>query len=179
MPALEVEALRVRYGPLTAVHGLDLSVEENTTIADVSGFSSAFRLKRKAERAEARQWTERMSVRPQHALALPFSGLSGGNQQKVLFAKWLRLGLHVFLLDEPTQGVDINAKALLHRQLVAAAKSGMATVIASTDVEELAALCDRVLVFRKGRVAAELNGSQVTVRAVTHACLETDTEVAV
>ncbi len=153
---------------------VDLTVEENATMADLRPFSSVIWLNRKAERAQSQEWTERMHVRPQGALGLPLASLSGGNQQKVLFAKWLRLGLRVFLLDEPTQGVDVNAKALLHRQLVAAATTGLATVIASTDVDELAALCDRVLVFRKGRIVAELRGQDVTARAITHACLESD-----
>jgi ribose transport system ATP-binding protein len=158
---------------------VDLTVEENATIADLRAFSSPWRLNRKAERAHAHDWTRRMDVRPEHALHLPLSSLSGGNQQKVLFAKWLRLGLRVFLLDEPTQGVDVNAKALLHRQLVSAAETGVATVIASTDVDELAALCDRVLIFRKGRVAAELRGKDVNARVISRACLETDSEVLV
>jgi ribose transport system ATP-binding protein len=163
----------------TAGGFVDLTVAENATIADLGAFSSALRVNRKEERRQAKEGTERMSVRPDHALALPLSSLSGGNQQKVLFAKWLRLGLQVFLLDEPTQGVDVNAKALLHRQLVAASDAGLATVVASTDVDELAALCDRVLIFRKGRIAVELRDQDVSVAAITHACLESDTEVLV
>ena len=154
-----------------------LSVQENATIARLRPFSSRLRIRRGAERTEAQAWTERMDVRPAGALDRPFSSLSGGNQQKVLFAKWLRLGLKVFLLDEPTQGVDVNAKALLHRHLVAAAEEGLATLVASTDVDELAALCDRILVFRQGRIAAELEGAQVTSRTIALACVESETKV--
>ena len=155
----------------------DLSVTDNATMADLDTFASPFRIRRKAERKVAEEWTARMAVRPAHATGLLLSNLSGGNQQKVLFAKWLRLGLAAFLLDDPTQGVDVNAKALLHQQLVAAADEGLATVVASTDYDELASLCDRVLIFRKGRIAEELTGSDVTVRAITHACVESEKKV--
>jgi ribose transport system ATP-binding protein len=156
---------------------VDMTVTENLTIANVKSFSSRWRMRKQAEQTEAGDWTQRMKVRPENSLGLPLASLSGGNQQKVLFAKWLRLGLRVFLLDEPTQGVDVNAKALLHRQLIAASETGLATVVTSTDVDELVALCDRVLIFRKGRIALELRDRDLTVRAITQACLETDIEV--
>jgi ribose transport system ATP-binding protein len=155
---------------------LTLTVAENTTIANLRSFSSAAFINRKAERALAKEWTERMGVRPAHALDLPLANLSGGNQQKVLFGKWLRLGLRVFLLDEPTQGVDVNAKALLHRQLISAAEEGLAAVVASTDLEELVAICDRVLVMRNGRIVADLYNQELTESAISQACLESGAE---
>ena len=83
---------------------------------------------------------------------------SGGNQQKAVLARWLRTDPRVLLLDEPTQGVDVGAKAAIYRQIREAADEGMAVLVASSDAEELVHLCDRVLVFRSGSVAVELRG---------------------
>jgi ribose transport system ATP-binding protein len=88
-----------------------------------------------------------------------------------MFAKWLRREPAVFLLDEPTQGVDVGAKAVLHAQLVQAAAAGAAIVISSSDVDELAAICQRVIVCRDGRPAADLLGGEVSARAISRECL--------
>ena len=102
------------------------------------------------------------------------TGLSGGNQQKVLVAKWLRLQPKVLLLDEPTQGVDVGAKAEIHHQILTAASSGAAVVVASTDIDELVAICHRILILRHGQIAAELTGTQMTIAAVTEQTLISD-----
>ena len=87
--------------------------------------------------------------------------LSGGNQQKVVLAKWLRMRPRVLLLDEPTQGVDVHARAIIHRLARDAADNGAAVIIASSDDEELCECCDRVLVIRDGRIAGELRGNDI------------------
>jgi ribose transport system ATP-binding protein len=97
----------------------------------------------------------------------PLSIFSGGNQQKILFGKWLSQKPSVFLLDEPTQGVDVGAKADLHRELVTAAEDGAAVIVSSSDLEELADLCDRVLVIVDGRISAELRGGELTEGNIT------------
>lgn len=150
---------------------MDLSARENLSLAGLRPFWRAPVLRRSLERAEARRWFERLSIRPPGAIESPLANFSGGNQQKVLFAKWLRLGPKVFLLDEPTQGVDIGAKGELHRQLRDAAGDGAAVVVSSSDVEELVALCHRVLVLRAGRVVAELVGPSITAANISHASL--------
>ena len=146
-------------------------------MANLAPFWRGLRLRRKPERAEARQWFERLDVRPPKAVEARLSTFSGGNQQKVLFAKWLRRQPAVFLLDEPTQGVDIGAKAQLHRCLVDAAASGAGVLVSSSDVDELAALCRRVLVLRDGRIVSELTGPRVTVANIARECLGADREV--
>ena len=100
--------------------------------------------------------------------------MSGGNQQKVILARWLRQNPQVLILDEPTQGVDVGAKAEIHALVDAAAEAGAAVLVASTESEELARLCDRVLVLRDGRITASLEGAQVTAsgRRVTAATLD-------
>ena len=110
-------------------------------------------------------------------VGLRFSAFSGGNQQKILFGKWLRRTPLVFLLDEPTQGVDVGAKAELHRQLLAAAEAGAALVVSTSDLDELVALCHRVIVLRDGRIVAHLNGDAVTVANVARESLGAEGKV--
>jgi ribose transport system ATP-binding protein len=94
---------------------------------------------------------------------------SGGNQQKIVLAKWLSMGPRVLLLDEPTQGIDAGAKFEVLRMIIEAAKGGSAVLIFSGDYEQLAHVCNRVLVLAHGRIVAELGGSEVTESAIAHA----------
>lgn len=119
------------------------------------------RLHHRAERAAARNWAESLDVQPL-ILDRKMEKFSGGNQQKAVLARWLRTEPKVLLLDEPTQGVDVGAKASIYRQVRSAADGGTAVVVASSDAEELVHLCDRVLVFRSGSVAVELSGNTLT-----------------
>ncbi|HLH66986.1 MAG TPA: sugar ABC transporter ATP-binding protein [Solirubrobacteraceae bacterium] len=111
------------------------------------------------ERSEARGWAERVGLSPpdpDRTLRL----FSGGNQQKVILARWLRMRPRVLLLEEPTQGVDVGAKAAIHSLICDAAEAGAAVLVSSSDAKELALLCGRVLVMRAGRVADELHAGQ-------------------
>lgn len=144
----------------------ELTVRENLTLPRLTASSSRW-LSLRAERAESALWLERLGVRPQAPEAV-FSTLSGGNQQRVILARWLRCGSRAFVLDEPTQGVDVAGKADIYQALVAAAREGAAVVMASTDTDELVATCDRVLVFRSGRICAELTAGGLTAHAISH-----------
>jgi ribose transport system ATP-binding protein len=125
-------------------------------------------LSSRGERAETRSWFQRLNVRPAGAVERPLASFSGGNQQKILFGKWLRLGPQVLLLDEPTQGVDIATKAALHKEILAAAESGACAVVSSSDAGELIAVCHRILVMRDGRIAGTLTGKDRTMANLTH-----------
>jgi ribose transport system ATP-binding protein len=155
------------------LHGgvMDLTSRENLTLPRLRDLWRMPFLRRREEAAQASHWFGRLDVRPADAAEKPLSALSGGNQQKVLFGKWLRCAPKVLLLDSPTQGVDIGAKAEIHRQLLAAVAAGAAAVVSSADTDELVALCHRVLVLRAGEVVAELAGSEITVAAVTRESL--------
>jgi ribose transport system ATP-binding protein len=98
--------------------------------------------------------------------------LSGGNQQKVMFGKALRLTPKMLLLDEPTQGIDIGAKEQIHRLIDQAAAEGVATLVASTDTDELVRLCHRVVVLANGRVKATLVGEHIVTERIEHTQLE-------
>jgi ribose transport system ATP-binding protein len=147
---------RHRAGSVTS-----LSVRENLVLTDLRRHTTRFgALRRGAERAETRGWITSLDVRPPEPDA-PFPSLSGGNQQKIVLAKWLRMRPRVLLLDEPTQGVDVHAKAIIHQLAREAASRGAAVVIASSDDAELCGCCDRVLVVRDGRIAGELRGNEI------------------
>lgn len=137
------------------------TVCHNVTLPRVGTAFRRGRLRRRLEVADARRWTEAVDLRPPNVdqtVAL----LSGGNQQKVVLAKCLRLEPKLIVLDEPTQGVDVGARAAIHDLLRQAASRGTAVLVCSSDNTELAALCDRVLIIRGGRIRSELSGEILT-----------------
>ncbi|MFD2396514.1 ATP-binding cassette domain-containing protein [Prauserella oleivorans] len=101
----------------------------------------------------------------------PIVNLSGGNQQKAVIGRWLHAGSRILLLDEPTRGVDVHAKAEIYRLVRELAEAGAAIVFVSGELEELPLVCDRVLTLRDGRVAAELTGRELTTDSVLSAAM--------
>jgi ribose transport system ATP-binding protein len=117
-------------------------------------------------REEARKVLSSFDVRPNDP-SLPCSSLSGGNQQKVLMAKWLQTRPTVLMVHEPTQGVDVGAREEIFSVLRSATAEGMGVLCASSDHEQLALICDRVLIFRQGRIVAELTGEQISKERIS------------
>ena len=115
----------------------------------------------KREVSKAQSLLDRYRVRPPRPGAL-VSSLSGGNQQKVVLARWSDRSVRVLVLEEPTIGVDVGARADAYAILSEAVGLGQGVIVVSSDFEEVAGLCDRALVFREGRIAAELTGSEIT-----------------
>ena len=148
---------------------MTMSARENLTLPNLKPFFKGGIVRRKAEKARTKEWFERLSVRPATGVEEPLATFSGGNQQKILFGKWLSTEPSVFLLDEPTQGVDVGAKADLHRELVTAAEGGAAVLVSSSDLEELADLCDRVIVIVDGKISSVLTGAELTEGSITRA----------
>jgi ribose transport system ATP-binding protein len=146
---------------------MTMSARENLTLPNLKPFWKGGLLRRKSEVSTTRDWFKRLSVRPSDAVNEALGTFSGGNQQKILFGKWLSQRPTVFLLDEPTQGVDVGAKADLHRELVGAAEEGATVIVSSSDLEELADLCERVLVIVDGQISAELKGAELTEGGIT------------
>jgi ABC-type sugar transport system ATPase subunit len=151
---------------------LALPVRANTTLSALGqvlrgGFLSAGR-----ERAVFREEQQRLGIKA----AGPEQGtwqLSGGNQQKIVLAKWLRRGPRVLLLDEPTRGVDIGAKTEIYRLVTALAAEGLAVLMVSSDLPEVLGMSHRVLVCRAGGVVGELAGEEITEENVMHVALDT------
>jgi ABC-type sugar transport system ATPase subunit len=141
---------------------MTLPVRENMTLPDLRRLRRrGGRLDTAAERREVGAWVQRIALRPAEP-ERPLELFSGGNQQKVVLAKWLRNDPRLLLLDEPTQGVDVGAKAAIYDLVSEAAARGAAVLMASSDTAELAATCDRVVVLRDGAARAELQGRDLT-----------------
>jgi ribose transport system ATP-binding protein len=136
-------------------------VERNVTMPVMTTLGSRFRLDRRALQRRARELSRRYDVRPFDP-GKAFGTLSGGNQQKAVLAKWLQTDPRVVLLAEPTQGIDVGAKAFVFDLLRRAADRGASILLASSDYEQLATVCDRVLVLARGHVVAELSGADLT-----------------
>ncbi|OZE91878.1 hypothetical protein CH298_05750 [Rhodococcoides fascians] len=148
------------------------SLRENVSVADPWGFAKGGVVRVKREKSDVAHWLERLGVRPTGDTERHLSTLSGGNQQKVVLARWLRRNPRVLLLDEPTQGVDIGAKADIHALVDAAARAGTAVLVVSTDHGELTRLCDRVIVLSVGRVVDEFSRPRIDPDRLTASTLK-------
>jgi ribose transport system ATP-binding protein len=152
---------------------LDWSQMKNVTIADLERFSRVL-LDIRKERETARKELQALKTvpdDPDRSVRL----LSGGNQQKVVLARWLLHECRVLLLDEPTRGVDIATKAEIYRIIAELAAAGLGVLVVSSELEELAHICTRVLVMREGEIVAELAGDEATELALLrHAVAPTD-----
>jgi ABC-type sugar transport system ATPase subunit len=134
---------------------LNLCLAHNLTLANVKAIVRGWRVDQKREISIARQYIDQLHIRPPN----PFktvNRMSGGNQQKVLLGRWLFASSQVFLLDEPTRGVDVAARAEIYRTINQLAEAGAAIVMVSSDLPELLGMTDRILVMRRGRLVAEL-----------------------
>ncbi|MFI6538278.1 ATP-binding cassette domain-containing protein [Nonomuraea sp. NPDC050547] len=130
---------------------LDLPISANVTLAKLRGALLSF----KRERALAQQLGGRLHLRSA-GVSQHVRTLSGGNQQKVVLAKWLNAGSDVLIVDEPTRGIDVGAKYEIHELLLGLAAEGKALLVVSSDLPELMGICDRILVFSRGKIAGEV-----------------------
>ena len=147
------------------------SIRENVSLTSLSRFQRLGFVRRGAERAQVRDALER--VTGSSLLEAPAESLSGGNQQKLLFARALLIGPGVLIADEPTRGIDVGAKRDIYDVLVRLAADGMAILLISNEVEEILGLAHRVLVMRTGRLVAELSGTDMTEEAIVSAAFGT------
>jgi len=139
-----------------------LTARENVTLPELDSLTDGLgAISARRERRHVAGLITKYEVRPPRQEQV-FAQFSGGNQQKIVFAKWLRNEPTLLLLEEPTQGVDIGAKQALYTAIDEAAARGAGILVCSSEAKELVRLCDRVLVMRDGRVAAELSGDQLT-----------------
>jgi ribose transport system ATP-binding protein len=145
---------------------LHQNVRENIAIGDLAASTGRVLLSHRRETSDIATWLERLTVSPRQTEGL-MSTLSGGNQQKVVLARWLRRNPRLLILDEPTQGVDVGAKAEIHALVDRLAESGASVVVASTDNDELTRLCDRVIVLNSGMVARELRRPAISSDSLT------------
>ena len=142
-------------GERNAALVMTMSVRDNIVLPHLDAFRTAFGRDDRKVDAAVSDLMALLDIRPRNA-RLPVGTLSGGNQQKVAFAKWLAGRIDVLLLDEPTHGIDIAAKALIHRHMASFVSGGGACVLSSSDTAELLALSDDIVVLRRGRVAGRM-----------------------
>jgi ribose transport system ATP-binding protein len=139
---------------------LDEPIYRNVTLSTFSRFGRGGFLDERGERDAARKQISALELRPADP-DRPARTLSGGNQQKILLARWLVHGTHVLLLDEPTRGVDVGARAEIYALIRRLAAEGTAIVVVSSEIEEVLGLSDRVLVISDGEVLAEMNAGDI------------------
>jgi rhamnose transport system ATP-binding protein len=148
-------------------HGVipEMSVAANATLAVLRAISRGPLLDGRRERALAQDFVARFAIKTP-SLDAPVMQLSGGNQQKVALARWLATRPAVLILDEPTQGVDVGAKAEIHRLMVELADSGLAILMISSELPEILGMSDRIAVMRAGAIAGILERADATQERV-------------
>jgi ABC-type sugar transport system ATPase subunit len=137
---------------------LDMSIKSNITSSDIGRFASKFlgTLNTKKEAVESRSLMKQVNVKATDENMI-VSKLSGGNQQKVIIAKWFLKDPDILFMDEPTKGVDIGAKAEIQNLIFEKSEKGMSFVIISSELEEIMSLCDRIIVVYEGRLVGEVS----------------------
>lgn len=175
--ALQAGIVYLPSDRLGAAGVADLSITENVVLPVLRQLRSGFGLSPAKMRRKAGELCDAAGVVP-NAPQLPLSALSGGNQQKALIAKWLQVDPRLVLLDEPTQGVDVGARQRLWSLLDEASLAGAAILISSTDYDQLAHICHRVLIFSRGQIVAELTGSMLTKDSISEHCYKSIQNVA-
>jgi ABC-type sugar transport system ATPase subunit len=146
---------------------LRMSLRENLVMAATAGVVRLRRPSAARELPVVRRAVEDMRIRAQ-SHGVPVGTLSGGNQQKVVLAKWLATKPGVLMLDEPTRGVDVGAKSEIYRLLFEAAQDGVGVLVSSSENPELLTLCDRIVVLFRGRIAAVLSREEATEARIAH-----------
>jgi ribose transport system ATP-binding protein len=149
---------------------LEMSVAANASLASIDEILRAGFIDEKREAVHVKPYLDRFRVKTS-SLQQRIRNLSGGNQQKVILAKWLAARPKVLLLDEPTRGIDINAKREIYALIDELALAGLALIVVSSELPEILALSDRVLVMCEGRKTAEFTRAQATPEAVLEAAL--------
>jgi ABC-type sugar transport system ATPase subunit len=144
---------------------LSMTALANTTLPILDALSRWTFIRRQAERALVQTYFERLRVRAA-GVHVVTAGLSGGNQQKLVLAKWLAARCRVLMLDEPTRGVDVGAKAEIHALIDELASSGAGVILISSELPEVLNLCTRIIVLREGRIAGELSRADATQDAL-------------
>jgi len=140
---------------------LPFSVSENLSLVILRRLSRLGFINHASERTVAHDVVRRLDIRTP-GIGVPAATLSGGNQQKVVVGKWLAAQPRVLIMDEPTRGVDVGAKAEIHRLMSELAGRGLAILLISSELPELLGMSDRIMVMHRGRIAGELSRDQAT-----------------
>jgi rhamnose transport system ATP-binding protein len=150
---------------------MPMSIATNITLPMLREYTSRFGLiNRKTENATAERFRERLVIRSP-TVQLTVDKLSGGNQQKVMLSKWLNTRPQLLILDEPTRGIDVGAKAEVHHMINNLTAEGLSIILISSDLPEVLAMSDRILVMREGRQMGIFNREEATQEAILTAAM--------
>ena len=144
---------------------LDMDVVKNITITKLEAVSKGALLNRRAEGHVAEEYVDKLGIKTP-SVHQTLSNLSGGNQQKVVLAKWLFSGVDVLILDEPTRGIDVGAKYEIYCLMNQLTEQGKALIMVSSELPEVLGMSDRILVMHEGRIKGELTGADMTAERV-------------
>ena len=149
---------------------MDMSVQQNVALASLRNLEKGGLIRAGAERAMASDWAARLKIK-YGRLTDPVSMLSGGNQQKVVLAKWLGRKPGLLIVDEPTRGIDVGTKAEVHQLLVDLARGGVAVLMISSELPEVLGVSDRILVMREGELVAEFSRADASAESIMSAAM--------
>jgi ABC-type sugar transport system ATPase subunit len=152
---------------------LDMAISDNIVAPHLRSLARRGVFRERRLRAYAREAAERVRVRAA-GVRVPVRHLSGGNQQKVVLGRWLTQHPRVYLLDEPTRGIDVDVKSEIYREIGRLADAGAGVLLISSELPELLGICDRILVMRGGRLVGELSGEAATEHEVLELAMGTE-----
>jgi rhamnose transport system ATP-binding protein len=147
---------------------LPISIRDNIALASLRSLANLCFTSRQANQLVAQQWLGRLQIRASGA-GQNVEELSGGNQQKVVLAKWLQTAPRVLILDEPTKGIDVGSKAAVHRLMSDLVQQGLAVIMVSSELPEILGMADRILVMRRGRVRAHFERANASAESLARA----------
>lgn len=150
---------------------LKMSCKENITLAKLPLLTKNGFVDNKQEMQLYREYKDKLSIAtPSHEQKVV--NLSGGNQQKIVIGKWMSLAPRLFILDEPTRGIDVGSKAEIHKLIAKLAESNLAVLVISSEMPEIMGICDRIITMREGKVSGEFSGDDITeenlIKAIAH-----------
>jgi ABC-type sugar transport system ATPase subunit len=144
-----------------------MDVKQNITSANIEGLGKSFILDRKIERQHAREWFNRLSIKAP-SIDTVVNSLSGGNQQKVVVAKWLEKDSKILLMNEPTRGIDVGSKAEIYSIAEDLCETGVGVIMVSSELPEIMAISDRVYIMKDGRIVGEFETKKTNQEELMH-----------
>jgi len=150
---------------------LMMGVKENITLANIKDLGKSFLISKVNERKKANKWVEEIGIRTP-SVDQEVNSLSGGNQQKVVLAKWLESGSQIIILNEPTRGIDVGAKIEIYKLMQDLCERGSSVIMISSELPEIMSIADRIIVMSKGRFTDEYSRKEASEEKLLHsACL--------
>jgi ABC-type sugar transport system ATPase subunit len=146
---------------------LSLSVSKNITMANIDNLGTGFFIDKKLERQKSSKWVSDVKIKTP-SLSIDVNSLSGGNQQKIVLAKLLETGSRIFLMNEPTRGIDVGAKVDIYQMMEALCEAGAGIIMISSEMPEMLSMADRVIVISKGKVTGEFSHKEADQEKLLH-----------